>query len=147
MTDNPYEVLQLSPEAGEAEIVARAALLCQRTPDEAARGRYRQAAVRLTASLEQRRLFALLTHPHPDPAGAERQRFIAAFRRPPAGITAALPGVDVTEFDALLRDLLARDLDTPAGPFEAVAAGVSAEEIARQTAEALWQRLLAEPGG
>lgn len=146
MTENPYEVLQLSPEASEAEIVARAALLCQRTPDEAARGRYRQAAVRLTASAEQRQLFALLTHPYPDHAGAERQRFVAAFRRPPAGLTVAAPGVDTTEFDALLRDVLAGELNTPAGPLEAVAAWVSAEEIARQTAEALWQRLLAEPG-
>jgi hypothetical protein len=146
MSENPFEVLRLGPEAGEAEAVRQAARLCQRAADEPARNAVRQAVQRLTASAQERQLYALMTHPRPDHASPELDRLVAAYRRPPAPVgEVPVPGVDPEEVRELLLGVLAEEQAPPALPLELVEAPEGEAEVARQTAEALWQGLMGDP--
>lgn len=102
----------------------------------------------LTARAEDRLLFALLTHPAPRHHGPVLDRFAAAFRRPPAAAHPPdpCPPLDSAEFGNLLRTLAVEDLEWSPPPFEPVASVETPNEIARQTAESLWQTLLFDPG-
>jgi hypothetical protein len=146
MTENPFELLRLAPSASEEEIVRAAARLCQRAPDEATRNALRQAVRQLTGSAEERALYALLTPPQPEHDNAELERFAAAFRRAPAPVAPGrpCPDLDVDEVRLLLRQILAAELEAPASTLEAIETSDTPEEIARQTAEALWQSLLSD---
>lgn len=147
MPDNPFERLRLSPEASEYDAVEQAARLAERTADEASRAAIRQAVHRLTASPAARLLDAVLTHPRPDHALPELERLLAAYRRPPAGQTdVPVPPLDFDEFRDLLIQVLQDELTDTSCPFEPVPVEEPADEIDRQTAEALWQRLLGDPG-
>jgi hypothetical protein len=149
MPDNPFEVLQLSPEASEQDAVRQAARQCQRASDEPARNAARQAIQRLTASREEWTLCAMLTHPRPEHQDAEIERFVAAHRRPPAtaGAAPGVPGVDLEELRGLLLDALAEEQAVGPLALERLPLVESAEEIGRQTSEALWQGLIAELRG
>jgi hypothetical protein len=61
-------------------------------------------------------------------------------------VAAALPcpDLDTDEVRALLRQILAAELEAPASTLEAIETGDTPEEIARQTAEALWQSLVSD---
>lgn len=144
---NPFEVLRLDPAATEEEIVRHAGRLRLRAADEAALAAVRRAVQALTARPEDRLLWSLLTHPDPCYQSPALDRFAAAFRRPPApaGDGAPCPPLDLEEFTALLRRRAAEELELPPQEFEPVANDEPAEEIDRQTAEALWQSLLFDP--
>jgi hypothetical protein len=146
MPDNPFELLRLPPSATEEEVVRQGARLCQRAPDEPARNLLRQAVRQLTGSAEERLLHALLTHPRPQHASADLERLQATFRRPPAstGAPPPIPPLDLPEVEGLLREILAAELEPLPLPLEAVPEDDPPEEIARQTAEALWQSLLSD---
>jgi hypothetical protein len=149
MTDNPFELLRLPPTASDEEAVLQGERLCQQAPDEATRDAIRQAVRQLTGSAEERTLHALLTHPRPDHGNVELERFQDAFREPPKTetIAGALPALDVDEVRELLRHALAEELEPIPTPWEPVAADDTPEEIARQTAEALWQSLVSDMRG
>jgi hypothetical protein len=149
MSESPFEILGLPPTASEEEVVRQAARLCQRAGDEAARARYREAARRLTGEAGERGLHALLTHPGADHASPELERFVNAHRRPPAGAAApaACPPLNRDEVQALLRAAVLAELAPAPLPLALVEAGEPAEEIARQSGEALWQGFVAEPRG
>jgi hypothetical protein len=146
MSDNPFEVLRLDPSADEQAAVRQAARLCQRATDETARNAVRQAVRQLTASAEERQLYALLTHPRPGHATSELDRFVAAFRRPPATSpdAAPCPGLDTKELAELLLVALAAELELTPLPLEAVDEPEPPAEIARQTGEALWRGLISD---
>jgi len=141
---NPFEVLRLDPAATEEEIVRQAERLCQRATDEKTLGAIRQAAMVLTSRPEERQLYALLTHPRPGYAAPALDRFIAAFRRPPAAMEAPVPcpDLDQAEFMRLLLVAAAEELNVPLMPFEPVDGTDDAVENQRQMAEAIWQSLL-----
>jgi hypothetical protein len=149
MSENPFEVLRLSPDATPEAAVRQAARLAQVATDEASRNQIRQAIQELTASPEAWTLAALLTHPRPEHANAELERFIAAHRRPPASTAAEIPipGVDWQEVRTLLIAVLADEQRVPPLPLERIEVSESAAEIERQTAEAVWQGLVAQMGG
>jgi hypothetical protein len=143
---NPFEVLKLDPSATEEEIVRHAERLRQRAADEATQAAIRQAVQALTAKAEERRLHALLTHPRPAHAAPPLDRFVAAFRRPPAASTPpAVPGPDLAEVEAILRAHLAEDLELTPPPCETPVGPDEPDEFRRQEAEALWQSLLFDP--
>ena len=148
MNANPFEVLRLDPSATEEEIVRQAGRLRQRAADEATKNAIRQAVQALTANAADRLLFSLLTHAAPCHREPTLERFVAAFRRPPTPSRAAepCPGLDMEEFTGLLNVLAAEELELPALAFEPIAAREPSAEIERQTAEALWQWLLFDPG-
>lgn len=148
MTANPFEVLRLDPSATEEEIVRQAGRLRQRATDEATRNAIRQAVQALTARAEDRLLLALLTHPAPQHHWQALERFAAAFRRAPAAIRSnqPCPPLDFEEFTSLLRELAAEELELPPLSFESVPDEETPGEIERQTAEALWQSLVFDPG-
>jgi hypothetical protein len=148
MTANPFEILRLDPSATEEEIVRQAGRLRQRATDEATRNAIRQAVQALTARAEDRLLHALLTHPSPQHHWPALERFAAAFRRPPAATRSAeaCPPLDLEEFTALLRELTAEELELPSLSFEPMPAAETPAEIEQQSAEALWQSLLFDPG-
>jgi hypothetical protein len=148
MTANPFEILQLDPSATEEEIVRQAGRLRQRATDDATSNAIRQAVQALTARAEDRLLFALLTHPAPRHQWPTLDRFAAAFRRPPTvtGSAEPCPPLDLEEFTGLLRELAAEELDLPPLSFEPLPTEESPAEIERQTAEALWQSLVFDPG-
>ncbi len=102
-----------------------------------------------TGSAEEQALHALLTHPRPDHGHAELERFQAAFRRPPKSESAAgpLPALDLDEVRDLLRQALAAELEPTSMPLESLAVDDSPDEIARQTAEVLWQSLVMDSRG
>src|SRR5262245_6636775 len=148
MSDNPFEVLKLPPTATPEEIVRQGARLCQRSGDEGVRNAVRQAVRELTESDESRQLLALLTHPSPGYGGAELERLASSFRRPPQAQAAPQPTpVDVEEFRGLLLAAVAGEPPPVSLPLERVEAGEQADEIERQTGEALWQSLPAQPRG
>jgi hypothetical protein len=148
MSDNPFEVLKLSPDVNAEDAVKQAARLSQLAPDEATRNRARQAIQELTSSAEAWALAALLTHPRPEYTNAEVDRFIAAHRRPPASAAeVVVPGVDWDEVRGLMIEVLADEQRFTPLPLERVEVAESAAEIDRQTAEAVWQGLVAQPGG
>ncbi len=148
MTENPYEVLRLPPTASPEEVVRQGARLAQRAADEPARNAIRQAVRQLTGTQEERILHALLTHPAPEHSPAVLERFQASFRRPPTGgIAQSVPPLDLDEVRPWLREALAGQLVGPPLPLEPLDTGESTEEIARQTAEATWQGLPAQPRG
>jgi hypothetical protein len=146
MSENPFELLQLPPTAGEEEAVRQGARLAQRAPDESARNAIRQAVRQLTGAAEERALHALLTHPRPEHGNADLERFLAAHRRGPAAEAhpQPCPSLDLEEVRALLRQVLAAEIEPPAMALEPVIADDPPEEIARQTAEALWQSLVSD---
>jgi hypothetical protein len=148
MNANPFEILRLDPSATDEEIVRQAGRLRQRATDEATRNAIRQAVQALTARPEDRLLFALLTHPAPRHHSPALDRFVAAFRRPPAvtGSGEPCPPVDIEEFTGLLRELAAEELEMAPLSFEPIPAEETPAEIERQTAEALWQSLVFDPG-
>jgi hypothetical protein len=148
MTTNPFEILRLDPSATEEEIVRQAGRLRQRATDEATRNAIRQAVQALTARAEDRELLALLTHPRPCHHWPALERFAAAFRRPPAATdpAPACPPLNIEEFADIVRGLIAEELELPPLPFEPIPSGETPREIERQTAEALWQSLVFDPG-
>src|SRR5262249_19821663 len=106
----------------------------------------RQAVRQLTGSDGERRLHALLTYPRPDLGSPALDRFQAAHRRPPqASATAPAPALDIEEFRDLLLAQLASEVAPPSLPLELPGGDDSADEVARQTGEALWQGLPAQP--
>lgn len=148
MTDDPFAVLRLAPDATEEAAVAQAARLARLAPDEASRNRIRQAIQRLTESPEAWQLLAELSHPRPEYANAEIERFVAANRRPPPATgDAAIPGVDWDEVRSLCLDVMAEALRPTPLPLSRGEVAESAAEIDRQSAEATWQGLMAQPGG
>lgn len=148
MRDNPFEVLGLPPTATAEEAVRQGARLCQRTADGPARDAIREAVRELTATDEARELLALLTHPSPGYGGPEMERLAASFRRPPAAREAreALPFA-AEEYRELLLATAGGEVPAVTTALERVEAGEPAEEVARQTAEALWQSLPGQPRG
>jgi len=148
MNDNPFEVLRLVPTATEEEIVRQAGRLRQRAADETTQNALRQAVQALTARAEDRRRFALLTHPAPRYSEPALERFVAAFRRPPtpSPIAEPCPALDVEEFTTLLYAFAIVELELPTSPFEPLVSHETPEEIERQTMEALWQNMPFDPG-
>lgn len=148
MTENPFEILHLDPSATEEEIVRQAGRLRQRATDEATRNALRQAVQALTARAEDRQLLALLTHPRPSYHWPALERFAAAFRRPPVAsvLIESCPPLDHKEFADIICRLIAEELELAPLPFETLPSGETPIEIERQTAEALWQSLLFDPG-
>ncbi len=148
MAENPFEVLRLPPTAGLEEAVRQAARLAQRATDEAGRNAIRQAVRQLTGSEEERALHGLLTHPAPRYASPALEQMQTAFRRPPpVAAAASCPLLDLEEFRSLLLAALAAQLPPPVLPLEPIEPSEPPEEIARQTAEALWQSLIGQPRG
>ncbi len=148
MSENPFEVLGLDPGSSDEEIVRQAGRAKQRAPDEATLDAIRQAVQALTGSSGARQLFALLTHPAPGYSAPELERFLAAFRRPPQPDgPVEVPPPDLGELAELLGQVLAVELELKEAPFEGPVGEEPAEEIRRQTAEALWQSLLEDPRG
>jgi hypothetical protein len=147
MTANPFEVLRLDPSAGEEEIVRQAGRLRQRATDEATLNAIRQAVQALTARAEDRLLLSLLTHPAPGHHRPALERFTAAFRRPPTAAAAppSCPPLDMKEFEDLIKKKAAEEMELAPPPFEPIVPEESAEEIRRQTTEALWQGFLFDP--
>jgi plasmid stability protein len=134
---NPYEVLQLPAQATTEQIMAAAARLAQSGDDEA-----REAVRQLTASEEERQLHAWLTPPGAVERPVEVERFVAQHRRPPAGLHLQVPPVDEAELRERLRSILLSELKPGPVPLQAVPIEESAEEVARQNAEAVWLSLL-----
>jgi len=139
---NPFEVLQLPAHASLEQIMAAAARLAQRGDDEA-----REAVQQLTGSDEQRTVHAWMTLPGEVQRPAEIERFLTQHRRPPADLPLEVPPVDEAELRELLRQALLAELQPRPVPLVLVPAGESAEEIARQNAEAVWASLLYDPRG
>jgi hypothetical protein len=99
----------------------------------------------LTGRPEERALHALLTHPRPRHAWPALERLAVAFRRAPVpSAPAPCPPLDMSEFRDLLLTAVAQELELAALTFEPVEMADGAEELQRQTAEALWQSLLAD---
>ncbi len=149
MSDNPFELLGLSPSASEEEIVRRAGDLRQTAADEEAETAIRQAVQALTGKPEDRLLHSLLAHPGPPLESPALERLAAAFRRLPASekpATQEAPALDVAELAALLRPLLLEDLAGMPLPLEMPAIEEKPEEVLRQTCEGIWQVLPLEPG-
>jgi len=146
MSANPFEVLRLDPSASEEEIVRQAGRLRRSVTEETALNAIRQAVQALTIRAEDRLLFALLTHAAPCHHWPALDRFAAAFRRPPAATAApkSFPSLDLEEFRDLLNKTAAEELELAPLPFEPIGEGETAEEVRRQTAEALWQNLLTD---
>jgi len=147
MNDNPFEVLKLDPSATEEEIVRRAGQLRQTASEEELTA-VRQAVQALTGRPEDRRLFALLTHPGAVHDWPELDRLEAAFRRPPQGAgreAVELPPLDLAEVAALLRPILLRELEDAPLALEPPAVKETPEEILRQTVEGVWAMLPFEP--
>jgi hypothetical protein len=144
---NPFEVLRLDPSASEEEVVRRAGQLRQRAGEEELLA-LRQAVQALTGRPEERRLHAVLSPPRPCYSWPALERLAAAGRRPPpvaATEATAVPELDLDEFAALLRPLLLAELTPTPLPFIHPPLDETAEEITRQTTEALWQLLPFEP--
>jgi hypothetical protein len=148
MSENPFEQLYLPPSATDDEIVRQAERLCRRATDDPARNVFRQAVRQLTGSAEERVLQVLLAHPRPEYDDSVLERFAAAFRRPPKTENAAgvVPALDLDEFRKLLQQALAAELEMTPLPLEAVPVDDTAQEISRQTMEALWQGLIWDTG-
>ncbi len=142
MSLNPFEVLRLDPSATEEEIVLQAGRLRRRATEETTRNTIRQAVQALTANPQERLRLALLTHAAPCHHWPALDRFAAAFRRAPTVATASCPPLDIKEFEDLIKKIVAEELEWTPPPFEPIAENEPAEEITRQTAEALWQSLL-----
>jgi hypothetical protein len=142
---NPFEVLRLDPDSPEEAIVRAAGLLRQRAPDEGARNAIRQAVQALTASAKARALHALLAHPAPQYSWPALDRFVAAFRRPPAPAGAGPVPPDLDEWASLLSALLAEEVAPPPAQLEEPGVDEAPDEVARQTAEALWKALVSDP--
>jgi hypothetical protein len=144
MSANPFEVLRLGPSATEEEITLQAGRLRRRAIDEATLNAIRQAVQALTAGAEDRLRFALLTHAAPCHHWPALDRFKATFRRAPVAATApaSCPLLDMEEFADLLKRMAAEELELTPPSFEPIAEDETAEEVSRQTAEALWQSLL-----
>jgi hypothetical protein len=141
---NPFEVLKLDPTASPEEIVRQAGRLRQRTPDEAAIARIRQAVQALSGASEERHLHEILAHPAPCYSWSALDQFVAAFRRPPQAnptTTVACPPLDLGELSVLLRPLLDAELNPPPLGFESIGEPDSTTEIMRQAHEAAWQLL------
>ena len=124
------------------------AALRQRVTEETVLNAIRQAVQALTVRAEDRLLFALLTHPAPCHHWPALDRLAAAFGRPPAATAApaSSPPLDLEEFRDLLNRTVAEELELNLPPFEPIAEGERAEEVRRQTAEALWQSLVSDTG-
>ena len=147
MNVNPFEVLRLDPSATEEEVVRRAGQLRQRAGEDELTA-LRQAVQALTGRPEERRLHALLSPPRPCYSWPALERLATAGRRPPPATVAApapAPDFDLAEFADLLRPLLLAELAPAPLPFTPPPLEETADEVVRQTAEALWQLLPFEP--
>lgn len=147
MSVNPFEVLRLDPSATEEEVVRRGGQLRQRAGEDELPA-LRQAVQALTGRPEERRLHALLSPPCPCYSWPALERLAAAGRRPPPGAASepgAVPELDLVEFAALLRPLLVAEMAPAPLQFLPPPLEETSDEIARQTAEALWQLLPFEP--
>jgi hypothetical protein len=149
--ENPFEVLRLSPEATEEEVVRRAGDLRQTASSEEELSAVRQAVQALTGRTEDRLLQALLTHPRPVHECPALERLVALFARVPqtvlSGPKAPPPELDLEEWAALVGTLLIKELEPEPLPFELPPVEETEEEIRRQTLEALWHLLPFEPLG
>lgn len=148
MDENPFEVLQLSPQVSPEEAVRQAARLTQCAADEVVRDRIRQAIQKLTSSREGWALYALLTHPGVEYQQDEFERFVSRHRRPPAVQEQELPAaeVDQAEIRQILLAQLARQQSLDPLPLEPLSLDESKQEIEKQTAEAIWQGRVGEMG-
>ena len=145
MPDNPFEVLRLDPTTSVEEAMRHADRLAGETTDEPLRQRLRQATQQLTASPDRAALAALLTPPAPGYASEDLRAFIAKYGPPPAGTPAeARPRLDESEFRRRLLEAIAGELSPGVAELEPLEIAESGAEIARQTAEAMWQALLSD---
>lgn len=144
MGNNPFEILQLSPEATPEQIVRQGARLAA-IADEETRNRLREAVRELTGDEAARQIHAMLAHPQPSHESVVLERFQSAFRRPPVAAPQVCPPLDREEYERLLLRTLAEA--PPPAHLEPLDAPEPAEEIERQTAEALWHSLPADPRG
>ena len=145
MPDNPFEVLRLDPTASVEDAIRQADRLAQETADEPLKQRLRQAAHQLSSSPDRAALFALLTPPAPGYASEVLREFIVRHGSPPVGTpTEARPRLDEDEFRRRLLETVADDLSPGVAELEPLEIAESGAEIARQTAEAMWQALLSD---
>ncbi len=145
---NPFEVLGLDPGAANEQIVQKAGRLRQRCTDEATLTAIRQAVQALTGNAEDRQLHALLAHPQPAYEWPALEQLVRAHRRRPAAHAPphTCPPLELEEFAALLRALVAEELELTPEPFDPMTSNVEAIELFRQAEEAHWQSLLCDPG-
>ena len=145
MPDNPFEVLRLDPTTSVEEAMRQADRLAQETADEPLKQRIRQAAQQLTISPDCAALAALLTPPAPGYASEALREFIVRHGSPPAGTPSeARPRLDEEEFRRRLLETIAVELSPGVAELEPLEITESGAEIARQTAEAMWQALLSD---
>ncbi len=145
MPDNPFEVLRLDPTTSVEEAMRQADRLTQETADEPLRQRLRAAAQQLTISPDRAALAALLTPPAPGYASEALREFVVRHGSPPAGTPSeARPRLDEDEFRRRLLEAIAGELSPGVAELEPLEITESGAEIARQTAEAMWQALLSD---
>ena len=145
MPDNPFEVLRLDPATSVEEAMRQADRLALETADEPLRQRLRQAAQQLTISPDRASLAALLTPPAPGYVSEALRDFIVRHGAPPPGTPSeARPRLDEDEFRRRLLETIAGELSPGVAELEPLEIVESGAEIARQTAEAMWQALLSD---
>jgi hypothetical protein len=145
MPDNPFEVLRLDPATSVEEAIRLADRLAQETTDEPLRQRLRQAAQQLAISPDRAALAALLTPPAPAYSSETLHEFLVRHGSPPTGTpSAALPALDEDEFRRRLLETIAGELSPGVAELEPLEITEGGAEIARQTAEAMWQALLSD---
>ena len=145
MPDNPFEVLRLDPTTSVEEAMRQADRLAQETADEPLKQRIRQAAQQLTISPDRAALAALLTPPAPGYASEALREFVVRHGSPPVGTPSeARPRLDEDEFRRRLLEVIAGELSPGVAELEPLEITESGAEIARQTAEAMWQALLSD---
>ena len=149
MSENPFEVLKLDPNATEEEIVQQAGRLRQQTTNEQELTAIRQAVQALTSGDEERALLRLFTHPQPDHDGSAVENLANAFRRPPqASASQDVPECSALDLEALaeiMKPFVVRELRPEKLPLEPAAIEETPKEIERQTIEAMWQALPFDP--
>ena len=145
MPDNPFEILRLDPTTSVEEAMRQADRLAGETADEPLRQRLRGAAQQLTISPDRAALAALLTPPAPGYSSDALREFIVRHGSPPAGTPSeARPRLDLDEFRRRLLETIAGELSPGVAELEPLEITESGAEIARQTAEAMWQALLSD---
>lgn len=148
MSDNPFEVLRLDPTTPVEEALRHADRLIKETADEPLKARLKQASQQLSISPERAALAALLSPPRPGYNAAVLTEFVKAHGSPPEGSpVSARPRLDEAEFRQRLLEAMAGELQPGTAELEALPIVESGAEIARQTAEAMWQALLSDTRG